>query len=109
MTSKMATGHRHDEGQRAEVLEENSTMDREYEFFVTTEEPHQPEGNDRGRIRRVVMRNFFETKWSDPSSNASEHNSKETVQKKTNLKSRFRLPKPGQEAVEVGHLLSIGI
>jgi hypothetical protein len=75
--------------------------DKEYEFFVTTEEPHQPEGQDRGLIRRLVMRNFFETKWSGPeANNTSENNSASTVQSKTKLKSRFRLPKPGQEANE---------
>ena len=72
-------------------------MDREYEFFVTTDEPHQPDGPERGLIRRLVMRNFFETKWSGPTTNSSEHNSASTVQARTNLRSRFRLPKPGQE------------
>ena len=77
-----------------------ATMDKEYEFFVTTDEPHQPEGSDRGLIRRLVMRNFFETKWSGPEKNTSERNSKEAVKAKPNLKSRFRLPKPGQEIRE---------
>lgn len=77
-----------------------ANMDREYEFFITTEEPHQPEGVERGRIRRLVMRNFFETKWSGPSNNSSKHHSASTVQAKTSLKSRFRLPKPGQETID---------
>ncbi|KAF1994041.1 hypothetical protein P154DRAFT_625002 [Amniculicola lignicola CBS 123094] len=75
-------------------------MDREYEFFVTTEEPHQPEGQERGLIRRLVMRNFFESKWAGPSTNTSESNSASTVQSRGSLKSRFRLPKPGQEFTE---------
>lgn len=80
---------------------QTSTMEREYEFFVTTEEPHQPEGPERGLIRRLVMRNFFETKWSSPTDNTSANNSASTVQAKTRLKSRFRLPKPGREASEI--------
>jgi hypothetical protein len=79
---------------------QTATMDKEYEFFVTTDEPHQPEGSERGLIRRLVMRNFFETKWSGPEKNTSERNSKEAVRAKPNLKSRFRLPKPGQEIRE---------
>lgn len=72
-----------------------AAMDREYEFFVTTEEPHQPEGVERGRIRRVVMRNFFEAKWAGPNNNASENNSASTVMAGKQLKSRFRLSKIG--------------
>jgi hypothetical protein len=79
---------------------QDTAMDKEYEFFVTTEEPHQPEGHDRGLIRRLVMRNFFETKWSGPENNTSERNSKEAIRAKLKLKSRFRLPKPGQEIRE---------
>ncbi|ORX91772.1 hypothetical protein BCR34DRAFT_608939 [Clohesyomyces aquaticus] len=71
-------------------------MEREYEFFVTTDEPQQPEGASRGLIRRLVMRNFFETKASNPGTTSSESNSASTVQSKTQLKSRFRLAKPGQ-------------
>jgi hypothetical protein len=76
---------------------QTTEMEREYEFFVTTDEHHQPEGQERGLIRRLVMRNFFETKWSGPSNNSSELNSASTVQSKQRLRSRFRLPKPGQE------------
>ncbi|KAF2187900.1 hypothetical protein K469DRAFT_568299 [Zopfia rhizophila CBS 207.26] len=72
-------------------------MEKEYEFFVTTDEPRQPDGPERGLIRRLVMRNFFETKCSAPSNNSSEHSSATTVQARTRLKHRFRLPKPGQE------------
>ncbi|KAF2261298.1 hypothetical protein CC78DRAFT_535759 [Lojkania enalia] len=72
-------------------------MDREYEFFVTTEKPHQPDGPERGLIRRLVMRNFFETKWAGPASDTSEHNSASTIQSKGKLKTRFRLRKPGQD------------
>ncbi|KAH7071867.1 hypothetical protein BKA63DRAFT_446579 [Paraphoma chrysanthemicola] len=74
--------------------------DREYEFFVTTDEPHQPEGTDRGLIRRTVMRNFFEAKWAGSQNNTSEHNSASTVMAEKQLKSRFRLPKPGKESPE---------
>ncbi|KAF2034222.1 hypothetical protein EK21DRAFT_97672 [Setomelanomma holmii] len=70
--------------------------DREYEFFVTTDEPHQPEGTDRGLIRRIVMRNFFESKLAGSQNNVSENNSASTVMAKKQLKSRFRIPKPGQ-------------
>ncbi|KAF1968520.1 hypothetical protein BU23DRAFT_583196 [Bimuria novae-zelandiae CBS 107.79] len=98
MASKTAVRHLLLEPRQIEVFEETSAMEREYEFFVTTEEPNQPDGQDRGRIRRVVMRNFFETKSVEGGNRTSEHNSKETVQKKTSLKSRFRLSKPGQEA-----------
>lgn len=80
--------------------EPNTTMDREYEFFVTTEEPHQPEGVERGLIRRLVMRNFFETKWAGPQKNSSENNSASTVMAKTQLKNRFRLSKMGEEKRE---------
>lgn len=75
------------------------STEREYEFFVTTEEPHHVEGQDRGRLRRVVMKNFFESQRYGEAKK-SEHHSKETVQKKTNLKSRFRLPKPGSHGEE---------
>jgi hypothetical protein len=70
-------------------------MEREYEFFVTTEEPHQPEGAERGKIRRLVMRNFFDTKSAGPQVNTSEHSSASTVMAKKQLKSRFRLFNPG--------------
>lgn len=79
------------------IQQSSGNMEREYEFFVTTDEPHQPDGPERGRIRRLVMRNFFESKWSDPTNNSSENSSASTVQAKKNLKSRFRLPKPGQD------------
>lgn len=71
-------------------------MDREYEFFVTTEEPHHLEGQERGLIRRLVMKNFFENKWSSPAKPASETSSASTVQARTRLKSRFRLPRSDQ-------------
>jgi hypothetical protein len=71
------------------------SMEREYEFFVTTEEPHQPEGVERGKIRRLVMRNFFDTKSAGPQTNSSEHSSASTVMAKKQLKSRFRLSSSG--------------
>lgn len=79
----------------SQLLEQGSPseMDREYEFFVTTQEPHQPEGVERGLIRRLVMRNFFEAKWAGLHKNASEHNSASTVMAGKQLKSRFRLSK----------------
>jgi hypothetical protein len=72
-------------------------MEREYEFFVTTEEPQQPDGLDRGRIRRLVMRNFFETKGSETANSSSKQSSASTVQAKTQLKTRFRLSKGGED------------
>jgi hypothetical protein len=74
--------------------------DREYEFFVTTDEPHQPEGMERGLIRRLVMRNFFETKGAGVQNNISEHNSASTVMAKKGLKNRFRLSKFGEDGAE---------
>jgi len=85
---------------RASPQHDANNMEREYKFFVTTQEPHQPEGTERELIRRLVMRNFFEAKWSGPTKETSELNSASTVQAKPNLKSRFRLPKPGQEIKE---------
>jgi hypothetical protein len=85
------------------ILVNNSRMtlpDKEYEFFVTTDEPHQPEGTDRGLIRRLVMRNFFDTKGEGPQNKACENNSASTVMAKKQLKSRFRLSKVGQEMAE---------
>jgi hypothetical protein len=85
------------------TLVKNSRMtlpEKEYEFFVTTDEPHQPEGTDRGLIRRLVMRNFFDTKSEGPQNNVCENNSASTVMAKKQLKSRFRLSKVGQETTE---------
>ncbi|KAH8723709.1 hypothetical protein GQ44DRAFT_828094 [Phaeosphaeriaceae sp. PMI808] len=73
--------------------------DREYEFFVTTDEPQQPDGVERGRIRRLVMHNFFEMKEAGPQC-TSAHNSASTVQAKTELKGRFRLSKVGQTRLQ---------
>ncbi|KAF2649623.1 hypothetical protein K491DRAFT_721513 [Lophiostoma macrostomum CBS 122681] len=72
-------------------------MEREYEFFVTTEEPQQPNGPERGLIRRLVMRNFFETRGSEIASSSSKQSSASTVQAKTQLKTRFRLSKVSDE------------
>lgn len=71
---------------------------REYEFFVTTGQPHQPDGASRATIRRVVMRNFFNDKNSNSQNErpASAISSSSTVQAGSNLRGRFRLPKPGQ-------------
>jgi hypothetical protein len=72
-------------------------MAREYEFFVSTDEPHQPEGVERGMIRRLVMRNFFDSKSAGLQGSTSENNSASTVMAKQQLKSRFRLPNPAHE------------
>ncbi|KAF2683922.1 hypothetical protein K458DRAFT_431558 [Lentithecium fluviatile CBS 122367] len=66
---------------------------REFEFFVTTEEPHQPEGLERGLIRRLVMRNFFEAKSAgvEKEGEREELSSEATVKAKGRLKTRFRL------------------
>ncbi|KAF2821065.1 hypothetical protein CC86DRAFT_397570 [Ophiobolus disseminans] len=77
------------------------TQEREYEFFVTTDKPHQPEGTDRGLIRRLVMRNFFEAKGAEPQINISEHHSATTVLAKKQLKSRFRLSKVEEHKIGV--------
>lgn len=66
---------------------------KEYEFFVTTDEPRQPEGSDRGLIRRLVMRDYFDTKDAGSQGNKSEHSSATTVLAKEELTSRFRLAK----------------
>jgi hypothetical protein len=66
---------------------------REFEFFVTTKEPHQPDGPQRGLIRRLVMRNFFETKCTstEKETGSSELSSEATVRARGRLKTRFRL------------------
>lgn len=69
---------------------------REYEFFVVTSEPQQPEGMERSRIRRLVMRNVFESKASGPQTNALEYHSASTVMAEKHMKSRFRLSGLGQ-------------
>lgn len=74
-----------------------TTMAREYEFFVTTEKPHLPNGAERGMIRRLVMRNFFETKTTARQAGKSEHSSATTVMARQQLNNRFRLPKSGNE------------
>ncbi|RMZ70071.1 tachykinin family [Pyrenophora seminiperda CCB06] len=86
--------------QQAEIMDTATTMKREYEFFVTTGEPHQPQGEERGMIRRLVMRNFFDTKASMLPINASEHSSASTAMAEKQLKNRFRLLKPTKEKRE---------
>jgi hypothetical protein len=68
-------------------------LKREFEFFVTTEEPHQPEGMQRGLIRRLVMRNFFEMKCKGAykGGESPELSSEATIKAKARLKTRFRL------------------
>ena len=85
---------------QSETSDAATTMKREYEFFVTTGEPHQPNGAERGMIRRLVMRNFFDTKAATPQSNASEHSSASTAMAEKQLKNRFRLLKPTKEKKE---------
>ncbi|KAH7385327.1 hypothetical protein DE146DRAFT_197848 [Phaeosphaeria sp. MPI-PUGE-AT-0046c] len=72
---------------------------RQYNFFVSTNSQHQPDGIDRGRIRRLVMRNFFDTRCTNAQVEAcaSAHNSANTVLAKKQLKSRFRLADVGAE------------
>lgn len=84
------------------LVDDTTTMARrEFEFFVTTEEPHQPEGAQRGLIRRLVMRNFFDAKWSgiEREGESSEQSSEATLKAKGSLKTRFRL---GQVTKEGG-------
>ncbi|KAH7084150.1 hypothetical protein FB567DRAFT_528483 [Paraphoma chrysanthemicola] len=103
MEARIRAEQNYDSSQRPDQSNQEDTMgfsDREYEFFVTTDKPHQPEGTDRGLIRRTVMRNFFESKWAGSQNNTSEHNSASTVMAERQLKSRFRLPKPGKESPE---------
>lgn len=71
--------------------------ERKYEFFVTTDEPHQPDGIQRNMIRRLVMRNYFDTKMAETQSSVPEHNSTSTATAKKQLKSRFRLSEPQKE------------
>jgi hypothetical protein len=78
-------------GTQATQHKTSSCRDRAYEFFVTTEEPHQPEGVERGIIRRLVMQNFFIEKAAGPQTNMSEQSSASTVLAKKILRSRFRL------------------
>ncbi|KAI1577330.1 MgtA Cation transport ATPase [Pyrenophora tritici-repentis] len=82
---------------QSEIVDAATSRKREYEFFVTTGEPQQPNGTERGMIRRLVMRNFFDTKASTPPSNASEHRSASTAMSEKQLKNRFRLLKPTNE------------
>ncbi|PVI01904.1 hypothetical protein DM02DRAFT_331986 [Periconia macrospinosa] len=71
---------------------------REYEFLVTTEQPHHAKGTERQRIRQKVMRNFFEVQKAGPLATTSETSSVSTAQAQTKLKSRFRLSKTGQDS-----------
>lgn len=82
---------------QTESRDSSSNMEREYEFFVTTEEPHQPEGADRGRIRRLVMRNFFESRAIGSQDTSSEQSSATTVLAQKELRNRFRLSKATEE------------
>ncbi|KAL1795982.1 hypothetical protein ACET3X_006206 [Alternaria dauci] len=73
------------------------SAERQYEFFVTTDEPHQPAGVERSTIRRLVMRNYFDTKIAGPQFNVPEHSSMSAVVAEKQLKSRFRLSGLGIE------------
>jgi hypothetical protein len=77
--------------------EHNTRSDRDYEFFVTTNEPRQPEGRQRDLIRRLVMRNFIDTKGAGPPDSSLEHDSANTVMAEKELKSRFRLSQVGKD------------
>lgn len=76
---------------------------REYNFFVTTNSHHQPDGMDRGLIRRLVMRNFFDTRYANAQVDtcASAHTSANTVLAKKQLKNRFRLADVGAETKKI--------
>jgi hypothetical protein len=74
-----------------------SGIKHEFEFFVSTSKPHQPEGLERGLIRRLVMRNFFEAKGAGLQTNTSESNSANTVMSRSRLKNRFRLAGPRKD------------
>lgn len=73
------------------------SAERQYEFFVTTDEPHQPAGVERSTIRRLVMRNYFDAKIAGPQFNVPEHSSMSAVVAEKQLKSRFRLSGLGIE------------
>ncbi|KAI4662883.1 uncharacterized protein J4E79_004194 [Alternaria viburni] len=69
-------------------------MEREYEFFVTTDKPYNPAGAERCMIRRLVMRNHFDMKMAGPQINPSQHSSISTAMAKKKLKNRFRISEP---------------
>ena len=69
-------------------------MDREYQFFVTTDKPYNPAGAERCMIRRLVMRNHFDMKMAGPQINPSQHSSISTAMAKKKLKNRFRISEP---------------
>ncbi|KAI4649405.1 hypothetical protein J4E93_003723 [Alternaria ventricosa] len=69
-------------------------MEREYEFFVTTNKPYNPAGAERCMIRRLVMRNHFDMKIAGPQINPSQHSSISTAMAKKKLKNRFRISEP---------------
>lgn len=74
-------------------------MEREYDFFVTTKKPQRPRGAERGMIRRLVMRHFFESKETGVQASKLEYSSENTVMAKQQLKNRFRLPKSEKEDI----------
>lgn len=88
-------------GHLAQNMEQDHTdlSNREYNFFITTNSQHQPDGMDRGLIRRLVMRNFFDTRCANAQVEmcASAHSSANTVRAKKQLKHRFRLRDVGAE------------
>jgi hypothetical protein len=87
--------------QPSSLSTENTTdmAQRKFQFIVTTEQPHQPDGAQRGLIRRLVMRNFFDTKCSGigKEGESSEMSSEATMKAKGRLKTRFRLGNNPQE------------
>ncbi|KAJ5028306.1 MgtA, cation transport ATPase [Bipolaris maydis] len=84
-----------------------TTMTRQYEFFVTTTKPHLPNGAERGMIRRLVMRNFFDTKTSAPQADIPEQSSATTVMTRNQLNSRFRIQRlKNDNAIKGGKLVS---
>lgn len=84
-----------------------ATMARQYEFFVTTTKPHLPNGAERGMIRRLVMRNFFDTKITAPQADIPEQSSATTVMARNQLSSRFRVQRSKNDnATKGGKLVS---
>ena len=69
-------------------------MEREYEFFVTTDKPYNPAGAERCMSRRLVTRNHFDMKMAGPQINPSQHSSISTAMAKKKLKNRFRISEP---------------
>ncbi|EUC40429.1 hypothetical protein COCMIDRAFT_9692 [Bipolaris oryzae ATCC 44560] len=82
-------------------------MARQYEFFVTTTKPHLPNGAERGMIRRLVMRNFFDTKTPMPQMDIPEQSSATTVMARNQLSNRFRIQRSTHDNATKGGKLML--